>query len=262
MTRSLGRGLEIVEILARSDIPCGVSDLARYLGIDKATVHRLLKVLDMHGYVQRDPLTRRYSCSSRILELSAQLLAHMSLPLQAHPYLKELVDRTGLSAHLAVLARSTLRWAVYVADERSASHVQVDVRVGQMAPTHCTAVGKALIAYATGPSLQTLAQRGALRKFTAATIADYGELVSHLRKVRGRGYAIDDEEFHVNIRCVGAAVWDHDRQVVASIGVSGVVKELRKESIPKIATVVTEVADRLSRAIGFSQVTPSASAVV
>jgi IclR family acetate operon transcriptional repressor len=262
MTRSLGRGLEILEMLARSDIPCGVSDLARRLGIDKATVHRLLKVLDVHGYVQRDWSTRRYSCSPRILELSAQLLAHMSLPLQARPYLKELVDGTGLSAHLAVLARSTLQWAVYVADERSASHVQVDVRVGQMAPTHCTAVGKALIAYVAGPLLQTLAHRGALRKFTSTTITDYGALVSHLRKVRERGYAIDDEEFHVDIRCVGAAVRDHDRHVIASIGVSGIVTELRKESIPKTAAVVTDVADRLSRAIGFSQVTPLSHAFV
>ena len=262
MTRSLGRGLQIIEVLARADAPHGVSDLARHLKIDKATVHRLLKALEIHGYVQRDPMTRRYSCSPRIIELSAQLLAQMSLPRRARPYLRELVDQTGQSAHLAVLARNTLQWAVYIADERSASHVQVDVRVGQMAPTHCTAVGKALIAYANGPTLRTLAQRGVLRKYTPTTITDFRALVSHLAKVRARGYAVDDEEFHVNIRCVGAAIRDHAGNVVASVGISGVTTELPKELVARKAGVVTGVAERLSRAIGFSGATVAFHAAV
>jgi len=252
MTRSLGRGLQIIEMLTRADAPYGVSDLARHLKIDKATVHRLLKVLEIHGYVQRDSMTRRYSSSPRIIELSAQLLAQMSLPRYARPYLRELVDRTGQSGHLAVLARDAVQWAVYIADERSASHVQVDVRVGQMAPTHCTAVGKALIAYTSESALRTLAQRGLLRKYTSTTITDFGPLVSHLAKVRERGYAVDDEEFHVNIRCVGAAVRDHTGHVVASVGISGVTTELPKDSFAKKAGIVMEVAGKLSHAIGFS----------
>jgi IclR family KDG regulon transcriptional repressor len=252
MTRSLDRGLRIVEVLVQAEEPRGVSDLARILRIDKATVHRLLKVLCERGLVQRDSTSRRYACTTRILELSARLLAQMDLPQRARPHLRALVERTGQSAHLAVLARSTLQWAVYVADERSASHVQVDVRVGQMAPTYCTAVGKALIAYAPESALQALSLTGTLQQYTSKTITDIDVLVTHLTQVRGRGYAVDDEEFHVNIRCVGAPVRDGTGKVVASLGISGVAIELPKHSLHRKARVVMDLAQELSTTLGFS----------
>lgn len=252
MARSLDRGLAILEALAKSPRSLGVSELGRLLDIDKASVHRLLAVLARRGYIEQDPVTRRYACTPRIMELSAVLLAQMDLPRRAWPYLRELVQRTGQSAHLAVLARGSPQWAVYIGEERSASHIQVDVRVGEMAPTHCTAVGKALIAYLPEASLRPLATPGALERYTPRTITSFPDLARHLAQVRARGYAVDDEEFHLNIRCIGAPVRDNTGVVVASLGISGIAAELPLATVQDKAGVVTEVADRLSQVLGFT----------
>jgi IclR family transcriptional regulator, KDG regulon repressor len=241
----------MLELLAGDLRPHGVSEIARALAIDRATTHRLLRVLVANEFVQQDSVTRQYRCTTRLVELSGELLAQLDLPQRAQPYIHELVQQTGQSAHLAVLARRSLRWAVYVADEKSASHVQVDVRVGEMSPTHCTAVGKALIAYQPDTALRKLTARGRLESYTVNTVTHIETLLNHLAQVRRRGYAVDDEEFHLNIRCVGAPVRGNDGQVVASLGISGIATDLPKSSITEFANAVIGQADGLSHAIGF-----------
>ena len=248
--RSTERVLSIIEALARSDRPQGVSELAKALRLDKATVYRILSVLSDRGYVQQDPATRRYSLDSRMVALSAQVLSKADLPQRARPYLAELVRRTRQSAHLAVLSKEAPQWAVYIGQKRSPSRVQVDIRVGHMAPTHCTAVGKALLAYLPREQLTRLAPDGKLQRLTARTSATVDTLEHQLRVIRERGYAVDDEEFHRNIRCVAAPVRAGDGSVVASIGISGIAADIPREAIPKIAAVVVQVADQLSREFG------------
>jgi len=189
-----------------------------------------------------------------MVALSAQVLSKADLPQRARPYLAELVKRTRQSAHLAILSRETPQWAIYIGQERTPSRVQVDIRVGHMAPTHCTAVGKVLLAFLPREQLTRLAPNGKLQRLTARTPTSLDALEKQLRIIRERGYAVDDEEFHRNIRCIAAPVRSGDGSVVASIGISGIAADIPREAIPTMAAVIVQVADRLSRE--FSHIIP------
>jgi DNA-binding IclR family transcriptional regulator len=191
--------------------------------------------------------------------LSAQILSKMELPQRARPYLLELVQRTQQSAHLAVLPKESPLWAVYIGHERSPSRVQVDIRVGHMAPTHCTAVGKALLAYLPRDQLALLAPDGKLQRLTARTPGSLEALEHQLRTIRERGYAVDDEEFHRNIRCVAAPVRTGDGSVVASMGISGIATDISREAMPRIASIVVQASAQLSQEMGYVGRAPARS---
>lgn len=251
-TRSIERGFDVIETLARADGAQGVSDLARVVHLDKATVHRILSVLARRGYVRQDHLTRRYVVHSRLIELSAQVLSKADMAERARPFLAEMVARTQQSAHLAVLSHETPLWIVYIGGERSPSRVQVDIRVGETALSYCTAVGKVLIAHLPRQELVRLARGGRLSSLTPHTRTTLPALEEHLQTVRAQGYAVDDQEFHRNVRCIAAPVRGTDGRVVASIGISGIVADITTEAIPGMIDVVVGVAARLSRAMGHS----------
>jgi len=239
-----------VEALVASDGPLGVSDLTRALHLDKATVFRILAALARRGYVRQDEQTRRYSLDFGLLTLSARVLSKMDLPQRARPYLAELVARTGQSAHLAVLGRENPMWTIYIGQEKSPSRVQVDIGIGHMAPAHCTAVGKALLASCPPEELRRVFSSGKLTQLTPNTCRSLAALERHLRVIRRQGFAVDDEEFHRNIRCIAAPVHAVGGRAVASIGISGISADISRETIPHLARIVVDVADRLSQEMG------------
>jgi DNA-binding IclR family transcriptional regulator len=242
--------LRVLETLAAGNGPLGISDITRALDLDKATVFRILAALGRCGYVRQDAQTRRYEPDVGLLSLAARVLCGMDLPRRARPYLAELVARTGQSAHLAVLARGDPSRVVYVGHERSASRVQVDISIGHVAPSHCTAVGKALLAYLSPSQVLAVFSARTLARLTPKTCVSPAALRRQLRLVRRQGFAVDDEEFHRNVRCIAAPVRGASGEVVASLGISGISVEISREAIPHLARVVTDVAGRLSRELG------------
>jgi DNA-binding IclR family transcriptional regulator len=244
------RALDVLEALAASDDSLGVSELTRRLHLDKATVFRILTALARRGYVRQDGPTRKYRFDTGLLVLAAQVLSRMDLPQRARPYLAELVTRTGQSAHLAVPLRGDPLWVVYVGQERSPSRVQVDIGIGEVAPAHCTAVGKVLLAALPAETLRAALAGRRLAQLTARTRTTLPALTRHLHDVRRRGFAVDDEEFHPNIRCLAAPVYAGDGRVVASVGISGIAADISRERIPHLARVLVEVAGRLSQTLG------------
>ncbi|MDQ7828055.1 MAG: IclR family transcriptional regulator [Armatimonadota bacterium] len=249
-TRTLERALAVIEALVASEGPLGVSELTRVLRLDKATVFRILAAWSRRGYVRQDPQTRRYDLDAGLLTLSARVLSRMDLPQRARPYLAALVTRTGQSAHLAVLAPENPLWTVYVGQEKGPSRVQVDIGIGHVAPAHCTAVGKALLAGLPPDRLRAVLADARLTKFTPKTRVTLPSLERHLAVVRRQGYAVDDEEFHRNIRCIAAPVRGRGGEVVASIGISGIAADIPSGRIPPLARVVVETAARLSEELG------------
>lgn len=243
---ALTRGLQILETLTAADAPLGVTELAHRVGADKSTVHRLLGTLQATGFVEQDGATRLYRPTGKLIWMGSRLLARIDVREHAAPLLKELAQRTGSASHLVVLAQGQ---ALYVGQERSPSTITVDIPLGGVAPTYCTAVGKVLLAglppSALAPYLSDL------RAHTAKTIVDADALRRELAAVGERGYAVDDEEFHVGVRCVAAPIRDHAGRTAAAIGVSGPATDLRAEFVPAVAAAVCEVAATISARMGY-----------
>lgn len=240
--QSLARGLKILDLLAAADDTVGITEIAEYLGMDKSSISRVMQTLAYYGYAEQDASTRRYRLGPQVVVLGQALLNRMPLREQARPFLQQLVDRTGECAHLGVLAQNQV---LYLDQVESSATLRVNTRTGTLAPLHCTALGKALISF----SHLDLPEQ--LNPFTTRTITNADVLRLHLDQTRQQGYAIDDEEYNYDVRCVAAPVYNYDNKVVGAIGISGPAGRMNLERMPETAALVCEVARALSNRLSF-----------
>jgi DNA-binding IclR family transcriptional regulator len=245
--QSLARGLTVIGMLADSDRPIGVTELAAELGIHKSAAFRLLNTLVNHGFAVQDPTTRRYEPGLRIVEISRAVLDRFELRAAAKPYLKQLQKLTGESAHLAVRQNSQ---AVYIDQEDSAATLSVNTEIGRTAPLYCTALGKALIAHLGPEELDDCLGDAPLKRYTPRTATTRQELDPHLTATRERGYALDDEEFSPGVRCLAVPVRDFRGKVVAAVGISGPSSRVTFERIADLSETVMDIARQISHQAG------------
>lgn len=243
--QALARGLKLLELLAAGDVDVGVTELAGQMGIDKSSVSRLVQTLAAYGFAEQDPMSRRYRLGPQIVRLSRSLLARMPLRDEAKPYLRALVNRTGECAHIAILAQGQ---ALYIDQVESPASLRVTTGVGTLAPLHCTALGKCLLAFDSRAEIPA-----ELPPFTARTITDHKSLAAHLEQTRRQGYAVDDEEYDYGVRCVAAPVYDFRGKVIGAIGISGPAGRMTLERVADFAAIVKEVSQRLSDRMSFNR---------
>lgn len=151
------------------------------------------------------------------------------------------------TVHLGVLDE----WdVVYIDKIESSQPLQMYSRIGRHAPLHCTALGKALLAFQPDEFMDRFLRRR-LKAYTPSTLTDPARVRNELEHVRGVGYALDNQEFGVGLSCVAAPLRDHTRGVVASLGIAGPTVRLGHDRIPRLATLVREAAADASAALGF-----------
>lgn len=240
--QSLARGLKILDLLAEAGDGLSVTELAEALGVDKASASRLVSTLAQYGYVEKDPATRRCHLGPQVVGLSRRVLARLPLREAGRPFLRQLMERTGECAHLAVPAQGK---ALYVDQVESPATLRVNAQVGTMNPLHCTALGKVLLAFGDLPL------PAPLEAFTPRTITEPETLRRHLEEVRRLGYAVDDEEFDPGVRCIAAPVFDFEGRLAGSMGISGPSTRLTPERLPALTAIVVEIGRALSERMTF-----------
>lgn len=244
--QSLARGLKALDLLAESEDGLGITEIARQLEVDKSSASRLMQTLAGYGYAEQDGETRRYHLGPQIVTLSRRLLTRMPLRDQAKPFLRQLMERTGECAHLAILAQGQ---AMYIDQVESPATLRATTGVGTLAPLYCTALGKCLLAFGAAP-LPTPAE---MRAFTPRTLTNPETLRLHLEQTRRQGYAVDDEEYEYGVRCVAAPLFDYRGKVVGAIGISGPAGRVSLERIPALSAIVLEVSRALSDRLSFKR---------
>ncbi len=240
--QSLAKGLKILNLLEHSRQGMGTTEVANQLDIDKSSASRLLHTLANYGFVEQDEATARYLLGPQLVTLGQRLLNRITLRDHARPYLYELVDKTGECAHLAIQAQ---RQALYIDQVESTAALRVESEIGTLAPLHCTALGKTLLAFGE------VRIPDELQPYTRRTVADRSSLAAQLEQTRKRGYAIDDEEYNYGVRCVAAAVYDHQGKLVGAVGISGPAGRVTLERIDEFGAVVKGVAGALSARLGY-----------
>jgi DNA-binding IclR family transcriptional regulator len=227
----------------------GVTELAHKLNLHKNNVFRLLATLEVRGYIEQDRKSGNYRLGIKTFEIANVFLHHLGLRRQARPILEELVNRCDETANLAVLDGSDV---IYVLMHETSQTVRIVLRLGQRLPAHCTAAGKAQLAFESADRLQLLYKDRPLRKLTDNTISSAEALREHLREVARVGFALDNEEFESGVRCIAAPVKDYSRKVVASVGVSGPLSRFSMERIEKeLVPLVKEAGEKISERLGY-----------
>jgi DNA-binding IclR family transcriptional regulator len=256
MVESADRVLRVLESFQPSERDVSLGAIAERVSLPKSSVHRLLVTLIGHGFVERDPNTRRYRLGIRLFELGSAAIHERGLHSAAHPALEQLSIGTGETCHLAVLSGTE---AVYVYKIDGPSSIIMSSRVGGRAPCHATSIGKVLTAWAEEGLLRVLGSQP-LRRYTPSTIVTMGEFEAELERVRENGYALDLDEFEEGLRCIAAPVREHTGRVVAAIGIAGPRRRFDDEQLEGLVRVVVSSAGQLSRNLGHVEQVAAVSA--
>lgn len=246
---SVEKALKILDILAAEHQGLRVSDIAKRVGLPYTTAHRLVSTLEDAGYVHVVPDTGRCTLSLKILHLYRGLSRKMNLNQISFPHLLKLMEDLGETVHLAVLNDGEV---VYIDTVVSPRSLVMYTEVGKRAPVHCTALGKVLTAYLPEDEVRSILSRKGMPRRTPGSMTTPEEFLAELRRVRQLGYAVDNEEIEIGVRCVASSIIDHMGEVVAAVSVSAPTGRLPLENIPHIARLVTNTCDAVSRDIGTS----------
>ena len=216
--QSVTNALNLLEAFKADRYELGVTDLSKKLNLHKNNVFRLLATLETRGYIEQDKATENYRLGVKSLELGQTFIKQLGLVRQAKPFLKEIVNQCNEMAYVGIFRQNSV---VYLDVEEANQTVKVANRVGWRLPIHCTAIGKAQITYASEEELEKLGILDNMERFTPNTIVDKVEFVKHLKEVAKRGYALDNEEYDLGVKCVGVPLRDYTGRVVGGISVSG-----------------------------------------
>ena len=240
--QSLARGLTILKLMADADEGLGVTELADQLEVNKGTASRLVHTLKAYGFVDQASDGRRFQLGPVLVQLSRSVINRMPLRETAKPYLHKLVKSTGECAHLAIFAQGQ---ALYIDQVESDATLRVNADVGHMAPLHCTALGKVLLAFGNYPMPEDLEMR------TSATIITQEKLSAELEIIRKQRYAVDDEEYDQGVRCIAVPIFDIKDRIVGAIGVSGPAARITHDRIVIMAQQVIQVGQEISNRLNF-----------
>ncbi len=237
------KALTIFEMLAASKKGLRLSEMARNMGLPRSSTHYVLLTLQRRGYLFRSGERRRYMFTSKFFSLANSTLSGLSIREQSRPLLRALMERTGLTVHMALLDQDEL-----VLVERIAPPVpfQLATWVGKRMAGHCTGAGKALLAYLPEAILDRVISHGLIR-YNDNTIVSPKKLREELAHVRQRGYALDDEEETIGLRCVGAPVLDATKWAIAAISIAGTTSQITPENLTSLTEKLTQTASALTQ---------------
>src|SRR6185295_4865360 len=244
---SVERALSILELLASRNHGLSTSEISRVAKVPKSSTSYLLRTLVSRGYVRRDPETGQHTLGIRVLSLGGQAMQGMALREVAIPHLRNIVDRTRLGAHLAILDHGD---AVYIEKVESPGFIKMDIWVGRRVAPQLTAIGKALICHLEPQVVQEITARHRVTPASSKTIQKLPRLLEELALTRRRGYAVDDEEHAVGVRCVAAPVFAASGDVVAALGISGTVSQLNDDHLASVGNIIRAAALKLSGQLG------------
>lgn len=239
--QSIARAFELLETMADHGGVIGLSQLAAESGLPLPTIHRLVRTLVDLGYVRQDP-SRRYVLGPKLIHLgetSSRMLTRW-----ARPHLERLVDELGESANLAMLDGDQI---VYVAQVPSRHSMRMFTEVGRRVLPHCTAVGKAVLAEMERDDVEDLLRRTGMPKHTENTITDLHQFLRTLDWSEKQGYAVDDGEQEVGVRCVAVAV--PGLPTPMAVSVSGPAPRMTDDLVTRAVPLITEVTAALSKAL-------------
>ncbi len=243
--RALNRGLLLLEGLAEvRELP--LSEIARRLHLPYSTTFRLLETLRRRGFVAQSSETGLYRLGIRAFEVGSNFLAQGQLHEAAHPVMEALVNELNETVNLAVQDKTE---AVYIHRVESRLLVRKFTQLGGRTPLYCTGVGKVLLAWRPPEEAMVILGQSALRPLTKNTCTDPAAIMEELGRVKARGYAVDNEERELGVRCVATPVQDGRGGVIAALSLSAPASRLPRARIARIAERVMAAADRISAAL-------------
>jgi IclR family acetate operon transcriptional repressor len=245
--QSLTRALSLLEALARSHDGLTLTELAQTVGLATSTAHRLLTTLQQARFVRFDPLSSVWQVGVQTFIVGNAFARTRDVTMMARPYLRRLMEESGETVNLYVAEEGE---AICMAQVESRRMMRAIARPGGRVKMHCSGAGKAILAFLPERELGQTLERHGLPRFTDKTLTTPKALRAALEQARARGYAIDDEEHEVGLRCVGAPILDEHGLPLAGLSISGPTARIADHRLALIGALVAQTAKAVTAEVG------------
>ena len=242
------RAFDILEFLCRQK-EASFTEIHTSLQIPKSSAYHILGTLTSRGYVRFAGDSSKYSLGLRLVELGTKSTSFIDLRAEALPLLKEFVAKTNETCNLGILDGTE---GVYIAKLEGTQPVRLNSWEGKRSPLHCTAIGKVLLAWQEEEKQAEMLPKLKLVRQTKNTITELDKLTAHLRLIREKGWALDDQENEDHVRCIGHPVLSFDGRILGAISISGLATRFDEKYLQKLIREVKSTARRLSENLGGS----------
>jgi IclR family transcriptional regulator, acetate operon repressor len=245
--QSLTRALSILRALAESGDGMSLTDVAQLVGLPPSTAHRLLTTLQQERFVRFEGTAHVWQVGVQAFIVGTAFARTRDVVLMARPYLRRLMEESGETANLYLEQDGE---AICMAQVESRQMMRAIARPGGRVQMHCSGAGKAILGWLPDAELTRIIRQHGLRRVTDRTLDTPRKLRAALEQARERGYAVDDEEHAVGLRCVAAPVFDELGHPVAALSLSGPGARVTEERVVVLGALTARIAEELSAELG------------
>ncbi|WP_288904742.1 IclR family transcriptional regulator C-terminal domain-containing protein [uncultured Sneathiella sp.] len=245
--QSLTRALSILNVIAENPPGLSLTAIAKSLTLAPSTTHRLLTTLQEERYVQYDRDSSRWQIAMQAFVTGNGFLVSRDLVTVARPYMRRLMELSGETVNLAIADGDKV---IYLAQVESREMMRVFSKPGNSVPMHCSGVGKAILMAMGARDVARIIETQSLIKLTDKTITDPKLLYDELSSSRKLGFAVDDEEHAIGLRCAAAIIYDEHAEPLAGLSISGPAARISKDRLLELGRITVEVATEITAALG------------
>jgi IclR family acetate operon transcriptional repressor len=214
---SAHKSFMVLETVVSAQRPLSVSDLTALMDVPTPTMHRIVRLLDTDGFLQREPGSRLYSPGPRLVGFALDTIRSSMRSAPRHAVLERLSASVRETCNFGMLVGNSI---AYLDRVEAAWPLGLKFEPGSRVPIHCTSMGKLLLSMLPRRRREELLKGSSLVRYTENTITDAGELARKLDDIRKQGYSIDNQEFLAGVVCIAAPVRDRRGTVCAAVAVS------------------------------------------
>lgn len=244
--QSLDRALSILAAVARQD-RATLTDLSLALGVPTATTHRILTTLQKHGFVTFNEDRQDWSIGIEAYRTGAAFMNRTSLPDVSRPVMRQLMEKTGETANLAIPDGAEV---VFVGQVESLNPIRAFFAPGTRTSMHASGTGKAILSALPEERVRKLLMTSGLTVFTPRTLATPTDLFADLDATRARGWSFDSEERFSGMSCIGSVIYDEHAEPCGGVSISGPSTRFDALRVPELGATVAEAAKQITDLIG------------
>lgn len=244
--QSLDRALGILKAVSKSE-RATLTDLSLSLGVPTATTHRILTTLQKHGFVAFDEERQDWVIGIEAYRTGVSFMNRTGLSTVSRPVMRELMDRTGETANLAIADGAEV---VFVGQVETSHPIRAFFARGTRTSMHASGTGKAILSALPPEHVRKLLMASGLTSFTDSTLVTPDALFADLAQTRARGWSYDREERHAGMSCIGSVIYDEHQEPYAGVSISGPSTRFEALRVPELGALVAAAARDITELIG------------
>ncbi|MEC5273290.1 IclR family transcriptional regulator [Caldifermentibacillus hisashii] len=246
--QSVERALKILDLFDEFEPELKITEISDKMELNKSTVHSLLKTLEKHKYIDQNPENGKYKLGLKLIERGNCVVSTIDIRQVARTYLLDLAKRTGQTVHLGILNGKE---GVYIDKIEGESAIIRFSKIGKGFPLHATAIGKVLLAFQEPKETNLLLSNYNFTEQTEYSITNQGEFLAQIEKVHQQGYAIDNQENELGVRCIAAPLLNFENKVLAGISISTLISQVNDEKLGKYIKLLKQTSLEISKKLGY-----------